>query len=73
MDIRLLNRFMPKTNKTNNTRLNLKAPKITETRTVRRDPSSASYSRYVFFMKLLLPSDSTRISGFNISLATDYN
>ena len=47
---------MLKTDKKNNKTLNLKPSKTTETRTINLDPSPKSYSRYVFFMKLLLPA-----------------
>ena len=56
MGIRLLHRSLPKTDKNLDTTLNLEPPNVNGITRVTKIPSLASYSKYVFFMKLILPA-----------------
>jgi lipopolysaccharide export system protein LptC len=56
MVIKLLNRFISKTNKKTNPTHNLSLLQVRKEKKISRNSSPASYSRYVFFMKLLLPT-----------------
>jgi lipopolysaccharide export system protein LptC len=56
MDNRLLNRLISKTSAKNDPPLNVKKFKIKKTRKLNQRPILVGYSRYVLFMKLLLPT-----------------
>nr|HIL75648.1 hypothetical protein [Rhodospirillales bacterium] len=56
MGIKLLHRSLPKTDKNLDVTLNLEPPNVNGITRVTKIPSLASYSKYVFFMKLILPA-----------------